>query len=70
MYVSRRRGSIGILKAHLQLRFVSVVLPFLHGGGHLIHGGDDGTAGLTKTFWTTLTKSAINLGWKRQMSTS
>lgn len=60
-------GLLGILlgfkkkKTHLHLWFVSIVLSFLHGRGHLVHGGDDGTAGLPQTFWTTLTKSTVNL---------
>lgn len=37
---------------YLSLRLLSVILPFLHGDGHLVHGRDDGAAGLTQKLWT------------------
>lgn len=47
---------------HLSLWFVSIILSFLHGCGHLVHSGDDGAAGLTQTLQATQTKRAIHLG--------
>lgn len=49
---------------YLALRFVSVILSFLHGRGHLVHGNDDGAAGLTQTLRAIQAMRAIHLGEK------
>ena len=46
---------------HLALWFVSIILSFLHGRGHLVHGSDDGGAGLTQTLWAVQALRAIHL---------
>lgn len=61
----RAWNSTWISKTHLHLWLVGIVLSFLHGRGHLVHGGDDGTAGLPQTFWTTLAESTVNLVQKQ-----
>lgn len=49
---------------YLALWFVSIVLSFLHGRGHLVHGSDDGAAGLTQTLWAVQAMRAVHLGEK------
>lgn len=50
-----------VAQTHLGLWFFSIVLSLLHGSGHLVHGGDDGVAGLAHTIKATCTVGAIHL---------
>lgn len=47
--------------AHLALGPVGVVLAFLHGGGHLVHGGDEDAAGLAQTLVGVQAVRAVDL---------
>ena len=57
----RNMFSFHCLNTHRALWFVSIILPFLHGCGHLVHGGDDGAAGLTQRLWAIQALRAVHL---------
>lgn len=57
----RNMTSYYCLNTHCALWFVSIILPFLHGCGHLVHGCDDGAAGLTQRLWAIQALRAVHL---------
>ena len=57
----RNTLSFHCLNTHRALWFVGIILPFLHGCGHLVHGGDDGAAGLTQRLWAIQALRAVHL---------
>lgn len=59
-----------VAQTHLGLRFFSIILSLLHGSGHLVHGGDDGVAGLAHAIKATRTVGAIHLEEQVNVSVS
>lgn len=59
-----------VAQTHLRLWFFRIILSLLHGSGHLVHGGDDGVAGLAHTIKATRTMGAIHLQERAKVSIS
>lgn len=59
-----------VAQTHLGLWFFSIILSLLHGSGHLVHGGDDGVAGLAHTVKAARTMGAIHLEERVNVSLS